>query len=401
MIFSERTDWDLGENDLAAAVRERRAVGAGLVDLTLSNPTACGFEYDRDLVLGALSNRAALEYRPDPLGMVEARQAVARYYLDADAEVPVERICLTTCTSEAYSFLFRLLCNPGDDVLVARPSYPLFEYIARLDDVQLREYPLLHDPNAVDGSQAWTIDLHTLEAGIGPRTRAIVLVHPNNPTGNFVSAGERTAIEALCAERELALVVDEVFLDYALGDVQPRSFAIRGGAVGEPHCLTFVLSGISKVCALPQMKVSWIAACGPEGLTGEAMARLEVIADTFLSVNAPMQLALPQWLEGRWDIQRQIRERSRLNLAALDERLRGSGAFGGSLAQRLGVEGGWTAVLRVPRTVGGRSFAEAGLARGALVQPGEFYGFPDGRAVLSLLTPPGVWAEGLRRLPID
>ncbi len=411
MTFSERTNWDFAENDLVAALRERRGTGGDVVDLTVSNPTLCGFEYGRE-VWDALADGPALEYRPDPRGMIEAREAVARYYRDRGAEVNIERICLTTSTSEAYSFLFRLLCDPGDEVLVAQPSYPLFEYIARLEDVVLREYPLLYDPGAEDTTHGWVIDLHELAAAIGPRTRAIVVVHPNNPTGNFASANERAGIEALCAERGLALLVDEVFLDYALGGLPPRSFASGNrtpgnGACENAGCLTFVLSGISKVCALPQMKVSWVAVRGPEPLAGEAMTRIEVIADTFLSMNALTQLALPRWLAGRHAIQRQIRERARANLAALDERLRGNGAFSGNgacsgtLAQRLALEGGWTAVVRVPRTVEGCGFAQAALARGVLVQPGGFYGLPEGRAVLSLLTPPELWAEGLRRLPID
>jgi alanine-synthesizing transaminase len=406
MKFSHRTDWNLAENDLTLAVRQRRAQSGDLVDLTVSNPTTCGLMYDPEHVLGVLADPAALVYRPDPLGVAGARDAVAGYYADLGGNVPADQICLTTSTSEAYSFLFRLLCDPGDEVLVARPSYPLFDFIARLDAVELREYPLFYDPNtdpnalltspvdadaAGQGSEGgWAIDLDTLEAAIGTRTRAIVVVHPNNPTGNFVSAAEREALGAICARRGLALIVDEVFLDYYRGPLQPRSFA-----AGEMPCLTFVLSGLSKVCALPQMKVSWIAAVGPEDAARVAMARLEVIADTFLSVNAPMQLALPRWLAGRSRIQDRIRERMQINLSTLDERLRHG------MAHRLAMQGGWTVVLRVPRTVDGVGFAEAALGSGVLVQPGDFYGLPEGRAVLSLLTPPELWAEGLRRLPVD
>jgi aspartate/methionine/tyrosine aminotransferase len=291
---------------------------------------------------------------------------------------------LTTSTSEAYSFLFRLLCNAGDEVLVARPSYPLFEYIAQLDDVTLREYPLLYDPNA-DAERGWQVDLQALEAAITKRTRAVIVVHPNNPTGNFATQAEREALERICVERGLALIVDEVFLDYALSEANPKSFA-----TGEPRCLTFVLSGISKICGLPQMKASWIAACGRAELVEAAMQRIEVIADTFLSMNAPVQFALPFWLEQRGDIQRQIRARCAANLLELDARL------SGSKTQRLAMQGGWTAVLRVPRD---HEFVWAALERGVIVQPGEFYGLPEGRAVLSLLTPPETWAEGLKRLP--
>jgi aspartate/methionine/tyrosine aminotransferase len=322
--------------------------------------------------------------------MIPARKAVAGYYRDAGAMVSIERLCLTTSTSEAYSFLFRLLCNAGDEVLVARPSYPLFDYIARLDDVQLREYPLLYDPNAdVASGHGWTIDLHALVAAITGKTRAVILVHPNNPTGNFASQAEREALEAICTQRGLALIVDEVFLDYPIGEAQ-RSFA-----TAESRCLTFVLSGLSKVCGLPQMKASWIAACGPPSIVREAMERIEIIADTFLSMNAPVQFALADWLATRHALQQQIRERMNANLAVLDDRLRGTSA------QRFAMQGGWTAVLRVPRTVDGKEFAEAALDCGVLVQPGEFYGLDEGRAVISLLTPPEIWGSGLKLLPID
>ena len=390
MNFSERTNWNLAENELTAAIRERRASGRGLFDLTLSNPTHCGFDYDAATLLAPLHNPKALDYEPDPFGMTTAREAVARYYSDAGASIPLDRICLTTSTSEAYSFLFRLLCNPGDEVLVANPSYPLFDFIARLDDVQLREYPLLYDPNAdLASGQGWYLDLHALEASITARTKAIILVHPNNPTGNFASQEERAALETLCGAHGLALIVDEVFLDYSIGPPQP-SFA-----VGESNCLTFVLSGISKVCGLPQMKASWIAACGPSSLVSEAMQRIEIIADTFLSMNAPVQHALPTWLATRHSIQQQIRERTRTNLALLDAHLQGTSI------QRLAMQAGWTAVLRVPRTVGSREFVVAALDRGVLVQPGNFYGLGDARAVVSLLTPPDIWASGLQLLPTD
>jgi len=382
MNFSLRTQWNLTENELARAVREARAAGA-VFDLTVSNPTECGFAYDAEAILSPLSAPAALRYEPDPLGMLLAREAVVGYYGEHGAEVRAERLCLTTSTSEAYSFLFRLLCDAGDEVLVARPSYPLFDFIAQLDDVRLTEYPLLYD-------HGWHVDLHALRQAITPRTRAVIFVHPNNPTGNFASEAERAALEQLCVERGLALIVDEVFLDYALEEGAARSFA-----AGSSQALTFVLSGLSKVCGLPQMKVAWIAASGPAALVDAAMGRLEVIADTFLSVNAPMQHALPAWLAGRHALQQQVRERMRANLAALDERVRGT------QADRLELGGGWTVVLRVPRAVGGRHFVEAALAASVITQPGKFYGLPEGRVVMSLLTPRETWDHGLALLPID
>jgi len=390
MNFSERTNWNLAETELTAAIRERRASGSELFDLTISNPTHCGFNYNVAALLDPLLNPRVLHYEPDPLGMITAREAVGRYYSDIGVSIPLDHLCLTTSTSEAYSFLFRLLCNPGDEVLVASPSYPLFDYIARLDDVQLREYPLLYDPNAdLVSGHGWSIDLHALEASITAKTKAIILVHPNNPTGNFASPRERTALETLCVSRQLALIIDEVFLDYALGTPQP-SFA-----AAESDCLTFVLSGISKVCGLPQMKVSWIAASGPSLLVHEAMQRIEMIADTFLSMSALVQQSLPAWLRMRHAIQHQIRERMRSNLAVLDSHLEGTAI------QRLALQGGWTAVLRVPRTVGGSEFVAAALDRGVLVQPGDFYGLGDARAVVSLLTPPDIWASGLSLLPTE
>ncbi len=368
-----------------------RASEQGLIDLTVSNPTACGLGPPAAEVLEPLSHPGALRYRPDALGMHEAREAVAAYYADHGASVPAERICLTTSTSEAYSFLFRLLCNPGDEVLIARPSYPLFELLATLDDVVLREYPLFYEPGAaLQGESAWSIDLQGLQASLTAKTRAILLVHPNNPTGHYVSKAEREALIALCAERQLALIVDEVFLDYCLGSEAEngRTFASVGG------CLCFVLSGLSKVCALPQMKASWVLSCGPAGEVQEALRRLEIIADTFLSVNAPVQFALGPWLQARRSTQVAIRKRLMGNLAALDSRLEASAG------DRFTLQGGWTAVLRVPRFVDGEPFACAALQRGVLVQPGTLYGFPDGRCVVSLLTKPAQWARGLALLPL-
>jgi alanine-synthesizing transaminase len=386
MHFSKRTDWELELNEFAGAIDAAKYSGVELLDLTLSNPTACGFEYDAVDLLAPLSEPAAMQYAAEPLGAIPAREAVRRYYQDVNGDVALENLCLTTSTSEAYSFLFRLLCDVGDEVLIARPSYPLFDFIARLDDVRLREYPLLYDPNGA----GWSIDLHTLEAEVSAKTRAIVVVHPNNPTGNFVSEVERAAVVRICADRGIALIVDEVFLDYAL-----RGEAWRSFTTGDMPALCFVLSGISKVCGLPQMKSSWIAACGPETQAREAMQRLEVIADTFLSMNAPIQQAMPQWLSNRGQIQDQIRERMETNLDLLQERLNGSSA------EMLAIQGGWTSVLRVPRDIDGKKFAFAALERGVVVQPGEFYGLPKGRIVLSLLTPTAVWSKGLAQLPLD
>jgi alanine-synthesizing transaminase len=388
-MFSNRTSWELGENDFAARARVRRASAIALLDLTVSNPTHCGFRYDAQL-LAPLSRMEALHYDPDPFGMLSAREAVAAYYRDHGASISTNRVCLTTSTSEAYSFLFRLLCDPGDNVLIAQPSYPLFGFIAGLDNVELLAYPLHYDPAATPtDAHAWSIDFAALRQAITPRTRAIIAVHPNNPTGNFVSPAEAFELEKICAENDLALIVDEVFLDYAHAAFAQPSFAVRSSAA-----LTFVLSGISKVCGLPQMKASWIAASGPVPRVDSALARLEVIADTFLSMSAPIQCALSTWLASRHTLQQQILTRIATNLAVLDARLVGT------QGHRLAVEGGWTAIVRVPRTFEDVPFAEAALERGVLVQPAEFYCLPEGRIVLSLLTPTEIWAAGLERLPL-
>jgi aspartate/methionine/tyrosine aminotransferase len=373
--FSARTSWDSTESSYAAAVREARASGRRVYDLTLSNPTRCGFAVDAEALLGPLADARALVYDPNPRGMISAREAVARYYADHQAEVSPDDLLLTTSTSESYSFLFRLLCDPGDEVLVAQPSYPLFDFLADLDDVRLRPYPLFYD-------HGWWIDRSELERAITPRTRAILVVHPNNPTGHWTGASEREALEALCVRHGLALIVDEVFLDYPLRELTP---APQSFACGEHPALTFVLSGLSKIAGLPQMKAAWIAALGPERERGEALARLEIVADTFLSMSTPVQLAMPLWLAGRAAIQGQIRERARGNLATL----RGISEESPGRLQLLEVDAGWSAVLGLPGCVGEAECAERlARERGVIVHPGSFYGMGEaGRVVVSLIGP--------------
>jgi aspartate/methionine/tyrosine aminotransferase len=376
MSFSRRTGWDTSESDLARAIREVRAAGLEVIDLTVSNPTVCGFDFQASTILEALTDPGALTYDPDPRGLTEARKAVAGYYRDRGAEVEPDAVLLTTSTSEAYSFLFRLLCDPGDQVLAAQPSYPLFDFLADLDDVVLASYPLFYD-------FGWWIDFAELERRITPRTRAVLVVHPNNPTGHATRRPERERLEELCVRRGLALIVDEVFLDYGLnGEVE--SFA-----AGPHPCLTFVLSGLSKIAALPQMKVAWIAAFGPERERTEALRRLEMVADTFLSLNAPAQHALPVWLAGREGIQRQILDRVRSNLQSVPAPL-----------ESLPVEAGWSAVLRLPQRLGVDAIAET-LVRdtGVVVHPGSFYGLPGRHfVVVSLLVGCATFVQGMEKL---
>lgn len=393
--FSARTRWNLQETAYAAAVREARvqerllAEGQTIFDLTASNPTACGLQYDKHALLHALNQSQALTYQPIARGLLSAREAVAAYYKEETfAYCDPEHLFLTTSTSEAYSFLFRLLCDPGDEVLIAQPSYPLFEFLADLDDVRLVSYPLFYD-------HGWHLDLASLSASITPRTRAIVIVQPNNPTGHFTRAVERETLEQLCSQHGLALIVDEVFLDYPLDSSGNTLSKNRSFASGNHPVPTFILSGLSKVSALPQMKVAWIYCAGPEGILQDAIARLEVIADTFLSMNAPIQHALPALLEARHGIQAQILARGRENLAELDRQLAEQ-----TMVSRLVVEAGWYAVLRVPAL----EPADAAVIRllqtkQVLVHPGHFYGFSgEGWLVVSLLTPAAEFAEGIRRL---
>ena len=376
----------MGESGFAAAIREARAAGRRLIDLTVSNPTVCGFVYDAGAILRPLANVGALAYDPDPRGMWAAREAVAGYYGDHGAGVDPDAVVLTTSTSEGYGYLFRLLCDAGDEVLVARPSYPLFDFLADLEDVRLRDYPLFYE-HGEDGG--WWIDFGELEKRIGPRTKAIVVVHPNNPTGHATEAAERERLEEICTRHGLALIVDEVFLDYSLGEAELTSFAIG------PHpVLTLVLSGMSKIAGLPQMKAGWIVGLGPEAVQREAMGRLEVIADTFLSVNAPVQLALPSWLGGRKGIQGQILARARGNLAT-------AWRIGGrSGVEVLRVEAGWSAILRLPQIGWDGRVAEMLLRdAGVVVHPGSFYGIAESaRVVVSLLGFEQEFEEGLERI---
>ena len=374
--FSARTGWDVGESGFAAAIREARATGQGLIDLTVSNPTVCGFDYD---VLGALAGVRAMTYDPDPRGMRSAREAVAGYYADHSAEIDPDGVVLTTSTSEGYGYLFRLLCDAGDEVLVAQPSYPLFGFLADLEDVLLRPYPLFYD-------FGWWIDFAELERRIGPRTKAIVVVHPNNPTGHATGALERRRLEEICLLHGLALIVDEVFLDYPLNAV---GVGLTSFALGPHPALTFVLSGMSKVAGLPQMKVGWIVSLGPEGVRREALGRLEVVADTFLSVSAPVQMALPGWLAGRQGIQRQIVGRVKENL----ELAREDGL------EVLQVEAGWSAILRLPQRGSGDVAERLLQEAGVVVHPGAFYGIGEvGRVVVSLLGPVTGFREGVDRI---
>jgi len=387
-MFASRTKWRLDPNQFAQALEAHRRAGKELLDLTVSNPTECGLVYPKQEILTALADPRALAYSPESKGLREAREAVADYYrgragFAGPGEcVDLERVVLTSGTSEGYSHIFRLLCEPGDEILVPAPSYPLFEFLADLADIRLVPYPLLYD-------HGWQIDFASLRATLTSRSRTVLVVHPNNPTGSFVKPREAGELAEICAAREMAIVADEVFLDYTSGPETAPTFALHDAA------LTFTLSGLSKISLLPQMKLAWMVVNGPKALVHTAIERLEIIADTYLSPCTPVQLALSTFLALRSGAQAQLQRRISTNLEVLDGALRES-----KLLARLDREGGWYAVLRVPVTSSDEALTIALLERcSILVHPGHFFNFPrDGFLVLSLITHEHQFREGAGRL---
>jgi alanine-synthesizing transaminase len=381
-MFSDRTGWNLERNKLSEALAKRRSSGLPMIDLMESNPTQCGFHFDAQKILVALNNPASLRYDPDPQGLPQAREAVAAYYRSRNCQISIDDIFLTTSTSESYSFLFRVLCNPGDELLIPQPGYPLFSLLAGIQDVALVRYPLVYD-------YGWQIDFHSLQQFITPRTRGIIVVHPNNPTGHFCKPSEIEGLNQICRERQIPIISDEVFLDFSLTPDTPPTFASNN------EVLTCTMSGLSKISGLPQMKVAWLTVAGPSALKQQAIARLEMIADTYLSMNAPIQLALPILLEQRHPFQQQWLTRVQNNLAYLDKLLAPQ-----KLCTRLKAEGGWYAVIKSPLIMRDDELAlELLTTRGVYVHPGHFYDFPsDGYWVVSLITPEREFAAGIEAL---
>ena len=386
-MFSRRTAWSLATNRYTEALDDHKRAGRELLDLTASNPTTIGLTFHEDELLRSLTHRDSLTYQPAAQGLLAAREAVAAYYAEKGSLTNAEDLVLTTSTSEAYSFVFRLLCDSGDAVLVPTPSYPLFDFLGDLNDVKLIPYELVYD-------HGWQIDFESLRMAIaraqneGSRRRAVLVVHPNNPTGSYVKPHEAAELNRVCSASEMAVIADEVFLDYSSSEKPPFTFSANSDA------LTFTLSGLSKISCLPQMKVAWVATTGPETLKREALARLAVVSDTYLSMSAPTQLAVPTMLEARRNIHPQIMQRVRTNLGELDAQLDAQ-----KLCRRLAVEGGWYAVLRVPVLGSDEELAVALLRKsGVLLHPGHFYNFPgEGYLVASLITPTAEFAEGVRR----
>jgi alanine-synthesizing transaminase len=378
-VFSSRLDWAAAPNPLARLLQSKRSAGVEILDLTESNPTAAGLDYGSPLA--ALADPRSIRYEPASAGMIAAREAVSQYY---SGRVPVERILLTASTSEAYGFVFKLLADPGDEVLVPRPSYPLFDFLAALDSVRAVQYPLVYDGG-------WAIDFEALRSRITDRTRAVVIVNPNNPTGSFLKRAELDELLGLSRRHGLAIIADEVFSDYGFVEDPSRVRSL----IDVKDALAFSLNGLSKVAGLPQMKLGWIAASGPEDLRTQAFERLELIADTYLSVGAPVQWAAPSLLAARGGIQKQILERVRGNLANLRSRIGDDSPW-----RVLDVEGGWYAIVRAPRIHSEEEWVLTLLDRdNVLVQPGFFFDFEsEAFLVLSLLTKPEVFDKGVRRI---
>lgn len=370
-MFSTRLSGQGEPNRLAALLARKRAEHADVLDLTISNPTEAGFRYESERIRAALSQPGVLRYLPDPRGIRHARAAVAAYYGGA---FEPDNLLLTASTSEAYAWLFKLLCDAGDEVLVPRPSYPLFEYLAELESVRLVQYPLFYD-------HGWHVDVAEVERLAGQRTRAIVVVNPNNPTGSFLKRQELEILSQVCSAHGMALISDEVFADYAFGEDPERARA------ADAPVLAFTLSGLSKVAGLPQLKLGWMAVTGPAA--AEALCRLDIIADTYLSVSTPVQVAAAELLGTAPALQAQIRERTAANLHSLQSQL-----------DVLLTEGGWSAVIRLPRTRSEEEWVMSLLGEAdVLVQPGWFYDFgTEPLIVVSLLTPPAVLAAAVGRM---
>jgi len=384
--FSSRVPSELAGNRLAQAIAAARASGHPLVDLTQSNPTRVELDYP-DYLLSALADARGLKYEPAPFGLVGARQAVARDYARRGAEVQADRVALTASTSEAYSLLFKLLADAGDEVLAPRPSYPLFEHLAQLDAVAIRPYDLEYD--GYHGG--WSIDIASVERAMSERTRALLVVTPNNPTGSFVTRQELKQLSAICADRGVAIVADEVFADYQL---RPGACVDAGRVMDVENGLVFSLGGLSKTVGLPQIKLAWVAVGGENDLVADALARLELICDTYLSVSTPIQAAAAELLSRGAAVRKQIQSRIAANYRTLAEQLEGSPS-----CSLLAADGGWSAIFRVPSIGSEEDLVVDLVAKGVVVHPGYFFDLPhESYLVVSLLPAEDQFVEGISRV---
>lgn len=381
-IFSSRTNWDLSPNPLTRLLKEKQRAKIHILNLTQSNPTKCGFEYPEVCISKALTQPSIFSYNPHPKGLLEARKAIADYYQRQDVHTDPEQIFLTASTSEAYSFIFRLIANPGDSVLVPRPSYPLFDFLADINDIELKPYALTYDHD-------WYLDRDSILKAITPQTKAILIVNPNNPTGSYIHGNEAGELIRNAKKYNLAIISDEVFFDYNFHPTPAQSFARTS------EVLTFTLNGLSKLAALPQMKVAWVIVNGPSSILSKAIERLEVITDNFLSVGTPIQLALPKILKIYPNLQNQIKRRLELNRQFLKEEI-----VRHPTCEYLHAQGGWYAILKVPKVYSDDDWSLSILEKeNVLVHPGHFYHFDqDGYLVMSLIPPPKDFQEGVEKV---
>lgn len=390
-MFSSRLPAALGPNALAATIDRLRTSGTPFIDLTVTNPTSAsvGIPYPPAL-LSELSSASALTYTPEPFGMKSAREAVAREVARLSSPISADRIVLTSSTSEAYSLLFKLLCNSGDEVLIPQPSYPLFELLSRLDDVAAVPYRLQEHAH-------WSVDRESVEEALTSKTRAILVVSPNNPTGSVISADDARWLSELSATRGLAVIADEVFADYQFGvfSAPPAFPACAKASAGKPACVNFRLGGLSKSAGLPQVKLGWIVVDGPDALVAEALGRLELICDTYLSVSTPVQVAAASLIEGGAAVRAAILDRITKNLATLRTLVAASHDV-----TVLEPDAGWSVVLKVPATESEEQMVLRLLTeRGVLVHPGYFFDFAhEAFLVLSLLPEESVFADGVSRV---
>ncbi|MBI4368020.1 MAG: pyridoxal phosphate-dependent aminotransferase [Candidatus Omnitrophica bacterium] len=384
-MFASRTNWKFSTNPLSSCLQSLQKAGAKILDLTESNPTRCHFRYLNSELLQPLAHPSNVKYDPISKGLPEARKLIQNDYRARHIVLNENQILLTASTSEAYTFLFRLLLNPGESILAPRPSYPLFDFLAGLNDVSIKSYSLRY------ASSGWHIDIPSLSEAVGPETRAIILVHPNNPTGSFVKKTELSEILDIAKEKSLAIISDEVFFEYPVADDPLRATSLAG----HREVLTFTLGGISKTLGLPQMKLAWMAATGPEAVLAQSLDRLDIILDTYLSVNAPVQQALSSWFLLKSEIQREIQDRIQENRTFLTREVSSVRAV-----SLLDTEGGWYAVLRLAKNKSEEDWALEFLKQDHVyVHPGYFYDFEEeAYIVISLLPPTEAFQESVRRL---
>ena len=382
-MFSKRTQWTTIPNRISLLVEQKRRRGETIIDLTESNPTICGFDYPEKEILSALSQESVMKYKPEPRGLLQAREALSAYYTSFGIYINPEQIVFTSSTREAYSFLFKLLCNVGDNVLIPRPSYPLLEFLSQINDIEPKQYRLIYDGE-------WHIDFESLKMNLTNRTKAILLVHPNNPTGSYITQKEFDEICNLAAEHQCAIIIDEVFLPYSINSDNPKQYILEI----PDSVLTFSLNGISKLIGLPQLKLSWIIIQGNSQFRAEVLNRLDILTDTFLSVNTPVQFALPTLLKYAPDIQKQILSRIRSNYTSL------LNCFAQSKGSILNTEGGWYGILKLPQKQSDEDLIlEFLMKANILLFAGHLFELEQHSTVItSLLPPTNTLQEALREI---